>query len=539
MLLTSRANGNRFLFARDEERYGDEFLHCTLPKDTFAAMNVYQPSKAPSASMELSLSARDQGAVQQAMDLHFKMNHPSDEYLISTIESAPQKFSVTPADIRLMRRVKGQCTGCLQGKMASHAQLPTSKDTSYAVGEAAVGDVMFVDLPDGTKKPLLLVCDLQSRCLIGVELGSRSLEDLKSGYISVKDTYKQYGYDLKVFKFDRESSVVSLTQYIQSTGCTPILSAAGQKQGLIEVMIKTVKDRARATISSVRDDYGYILPRKFYLKLIHDVIQTINIIVKPGESKSPREFFTRYDLDPMRDLRASFGEIVVCHRPKRSSSRNLDPKAEWSIIVGRSINKSGVLQVYIIDTQRYAFRFKFIRARVPDTVLAQIKAMDPTEPILPEDDAVLIADLVADTTEPLSNAADIFSADNSSTLSLPMSPLPHSEGVDEGAPAEESDSGADIHSEGDLDANESDDRLHEGSVQAAHHGYNLRSRKPPGLHLQNDYYVNSTKQLTFSKAMKVRPEAAKESMIKELNRFSTRMYSKEFLRLTYQRRNIL
>ena len=88
----------------------------------------------------------------------------------------------------------------------------------------------------------------------------------------MKDTYKQYGYDLKVFKFDRESSVVSLTQFIQSTGCTPILSAAGQKQGLIEVMIKTVKDRARATISSVRDDYGYILPRKFYLKLI----QTIN-----------------------------------------------------------------------------------------------------------------------------------------------------------------------------------------------------------------------------------------------------------------------
>ena len=109
-------------------------------------------------------------------------------------------------------------------------------------------------------------------------------------------------------------------------------------------------------------------------------------------------------------------------------------------------------------------------------------------------------------------------------LSLPLPILlllficlsPHSEGVDEGAPAEDSDSVAETHSEGDLDANERNNRLHEGSVQAAHQGYNFRSQKPPGLHLRNDYYVNSTKQLTFSKAMKVRAEAAKDSIIKEL-----------------------
>ena len=90
--------------------------------------------------------------------------------------------------------------------MASHAQHPTSKDTSYGVGETAIGDVIFVDFPCGTRKTLLFVCDLQSRCLTGVELGSRSPDDLKSGYISVKDTYKQ---NLKVFKFDRVLSCVS------------------------------------------------------------------------------------------------------------------------------------------------------------------------------------------------------------------------------------------------------------------------------------------------------------------------------------------
>ena len=39
------------------------------------------------------------------------------------------------------------------------------------------------------------------------------------------------------------------------------------------------------------------------------------------------------------------------------------------MVVRRSMNKTGVLKVYLVGTRRYAYRLHFSRARVPEWVI--------------------------------------------------------------------------------------------------------------------------------------------------------------------------
>ena len=39
------------------------------------------------------------------------------------------------------------------------------------------------------------------------------------------------------------------------------------------------------------------------------------------------------------------------------------------MVVRRSMNKTGVIKVYLIGTRKYAYRLKFKRAKVPEWVI--------------------------------------------------------------------------------------------------------------------------------------------------------------------------
>ena len=373
--LTNFASGNRYEFIRDRSIWPDGMMHCVMPVSIFRAMNtsLYQPPTVPEPPI---LSAAVEETVKTAENLHWKLDHPSDEALCRTIAANPGAFACKCEDVKLMRKVKGPCPSCAQGKMVSHPQLPSTKSKDYEVGEAAAGDVMFLENAKGGTDPALLMVDLTSRCMLGYVVEGRTTFHIKGAFDKVMSAYQEHGHKLRVLKFDRESAVVSLCDHLRGSGITPKLNAAGQKVGEAEVSIRIIKDRMRSTYYGIRQKYNYLLPKLFFKDLFIDSIKTQNLIVRHDESKCPRELFTGSKLDPLRDLRADFGEIVLCLRPKEGACRGMEPKADWAIILDRSINGTGVIKVYNIEAKSYAHRLKFIRAVVPGSILSLIAKVD-------------------------------------------------------------------------------------------------------------------------------------------------------------------
>jgi hypothetical protein len=74
-----------------------------------------------------------------------------------------------------------------------------------------------------------------------------------------------------------------------------------------------------------------------------------------------KQFFgIRKPIDPLRDLRAAIGEILLFKKPKKGvSSPMSEYRAKWGIVVFRAFNGTGVLQAYLIETKSYGHRFKF------------------------------------------------------------------------------------------------------------------------------------------------------------------------------------
>ena len=72
--------------------------------------------------------------------------------------------------------------------------------------------------------------------------------------------------------------------------------------------------------------------------------------------------FTLRAIDYERDFRCHWGDLVIVKKPKGISSNQ-------AMVVRRSMNKTGVLRVYLIGTRRYAYRLHFRSVKVPEWVI--------------------------------------------------------------------------------------------------------------------------------------------------------------------------
>lgn len=87
----------------------------------------------------------------------------------------------------------------------------------------------------------------------------------------------------------------------------------------------------------------------------------------------------------------SLGDLVILKRLKGISS-DLGVTGEWDMVFRRSMNKTGVLKVYLIGTRKYAYRLHFKRAKVPWWVTTARNSIG--------DASIVFADSIEETTDP-------------------------------------------------------------------------------------------------------------------------------------------
>ena len=120
--------------------------------------------------------------------------------------------------------------------------------------------------------------------------------------------------------------------------------------------------------------YGYMPANQFNIDLCLDTIAVLNRTKRDGYEATPYELFTGGTIDYERDFRCRWGELIIVKKPKGISS-DLRATGEWAMVVRRSMNKTGVIKVYLIGTRKYAYRLKFKRAKVPEWVITAMNSI--------------------------------------------------------------------------------------------------------------------------------------------------------------------
>jgi len=387
--------GRTWYFIRDEDRYDDKLLHCTVDIKTAKCFAInreqrfYDPMMVPEEQMY--------GKMNKLINaMHVRFSHASAGELKRILKLKLNEFQeINATDIDHWYQELGRfCSGCAEGKMKEHARIQSSKPLqSKNPGGVTVGDIMFVEGLKNVKKPLMIHVDVCTKFVTGIPLKDKSEEICTSAIMQVKAVYTRNEQDLKQLVFDREPGIVPLEDVLNENGIELKLKAAGQKVGLAEVTIRLIREKARATKAGVRMKFGYLPPNQFNMDLCMDCISVLNRIPKQNQEKTPYELFTNRKTDHKRDFRVEWGEPVVVKKPKGITS-DLNVTGQWGVVVRRVMNGTGVLKVYLVQSKKYAYRLHFTRAAAPEWVLEDLKNLNPDMSIgFEEEDHVVNEDL--------------------------------------------------------------------------------------------------------------------------------------------------
>jgi hypothetical protein len=283
---------------------------------------------------------------------------------------------VNTEEIDIWKKVHGDfCTGCIEGAMKEHDRVKSTKPLSAEkAGEVGAADLMFVEGRADYKTPLYVHVDVATKAIIGVPMKNKDEESCLSAFKAVQAAHSIEGAELKSVVFDRESAIIALEPQIVEAGVKLLPKAAGQKVGLAEVNIRSIRIKSRSAKAGVRERYGYLPANQFNVDLCMDSIGVLNRVPKEGKSITPIEEFTGKKPDWIRDFRADWGEPVIVKKPKGIAS-NLKVVGEWAIVVRRVMSGSGVLKVYLVQSKKYAWRLKFRRATPPDWVIGALNSI--------------------------------------------------------------------------------------------------------------------------------------------------------------------
>jgi len=172
--------GKVWYFVRDEDRYDDKLLHCTISlkeAKCFGAVkeqNFYDPKKVPEEEKHAKKNVL-------ITTVHGRWDHASANELknILKVDKNMVADGITAKDIDNWYEEKGCfCSGCVEGKMKEHARVKSKKPLKSNVpGEVTVGDIMFVEMKDNRKQPLLIHTDVYTKLITGQELENKGSEE--------------------------------------------------------------------------------------------------------------------------------------------------------------------------------------------------------------------------------------------------------------------------------------------------------------------------------------------------------------------------
>eukprot|EP01036_Dinobryon_divergens_P034190 gene34190-44172_t len=397
---------NRFCLSRE----GREYIFTHRPNGLYGYSYI-RPAAHVHIRLDKLINGRYYTAEQQrraaaGQAFHCSTGHANFQYLRFALTNGTfLNCPVTPEDLTLAEEIYGRCPGCDQGKMTQSAHSPSKEARSNVIGERVYVDLAFVD-----KAPLLVSIDEASNCILAYDLkGSKSSARLQQVLGKLEAAYLSYGHRIQNIYSDSEANLLSTEVYLNGRGILLRHSLPGRHCALVERAIRTIKDRARATLFSL----PYILPPICRIPLFLDAASCCNLVPTDATgARSPREIFTGVKIDASLHLRSKYGDYILVKTPWTSTKpKDHEPRSEAGLMVGRDFNSKGGIKVFLLGSNQIVPRDTFSIAVLTAAVIAQINSFSAQQPI--SDDLFPDAAQPADSTVPPSQAI------SKTTLPLP------------------------------------------------------------------------------------------------------------------------
>ncbi len=308
----------------------------------------------------------------QARKLHESLDHPYDPYLVRLVEKGTYRnLGLTSADFRQAEKLLGPCKHCLMAKMAKE-----TKDGHYKranqIGEYLHMDIIFLHGKNGIKQPVLFSEEQVTGHLTMIYLpNSKNSQHLMEAMDMTISFYRSFQHVVKRICTDREV-VFSSTKHFLNNKCIQLhQTTPGSHESFSERMVRSLKNRSRATLFSL----DYDLPMKLLPYLYEHVISSMNMT---GNNKctyqTPKEMVTQTTNYPTT-INDGFGTIGVFHNGNIQQHRDLEPRGEIGIIIGREYNSRSI-KVFLIKEQRIVWRSKYTKIHLDENIKHMIQQID-------------------------------------------------------------------------------------------------------------------------------------------------------------------
>ena len=321
-------------------------------------------------------TAEQQRRAAAGQAFHCSTGHTNFQYLRFALSNGTfLNCPITPEDLTLAEEIYGRCQGCDQGKMTQSSHPISTESRSTIIGERVYVDLAFVD-----KYPILVSIDEASNCILAYDLkGTKNGARIQQVLSKLEAAYRSYGHRIQNFFSDSEANFLSTEVSLNSRGIHLHHSLPGRHCALVERAIRTIKDRARATMFSL----AYTLPPVCRISLFLDAASCCNLVPTDATgARSPREIFTGVKIDASVHLRGKFGDYVLVKTPWTSSkSKDHEPRSEAGIIVGRDFNSKGGVKVFLLGSNQIVTRDSYHTAVLTDAVISQINSFSAQQPL--------------------------------------------------------------------------------------------------------------------------------------------------------------
>lgn len=367
ILVTSPA-GWRYIFSRSNGLYVANFRERERVSVTTVEGN------------ETLYTAKQKLGAAKAMKFVRSLGFPPFNVVLDAIRhNTIRNIPIDEKDLICAKEIYGKELGTVMGKTTAPSPPTVRTDSvSYEVDRVLRlhVDLLFVNSHNfflSVSEPLgLSMCSY-----LGVGKGSKTKSKILCAVKSHVLSYKSKQFDVREIISDNEPGMIASEEDIAALGVSLSLRGPNIHVPLVERKIRTVKEIARSTITSL----PYKLPNKLLPKLISFAVSRSNYF--PNKTGyvgiSPREIYFGRKIDFNRDVRSEFGEFAHAYIPNVVSN-SLAPRTEAVLLLQPSGNDSGSIICYKLDNGEFVVRDKWISLPMPKDAIVKLNQLELIDP---------------------------------------------------------------------------------------------------------------------------------------------------------------
>ncbi len=282
--------------------------------------------------------------IERILRVHEGLSHCSD-HTLNTMLKQRLLGDLTTTDLRNARKLHGKCQACIRGK------LPLLKPTENYNKEREEG-VIHVDIMHVDRELFLIGVDEKTGYIMVAYIKNKSKEQLWIGLSKITSEYKGKERKVKRVCSDREQGIIALKDRLSQQGISLYLSAADSHDSVVERHIRTIKNKARATLANIQ----YKVPKSWMKYLINYVVISQNLVPNnKTNGQSPYEIMTGRKIKQWMHEYA-FGEVILARNTYVEQKSSMTNRASYGIVIGRELSSNHAYIIYDIESKEILSR---------------------------------------------------------------------------------------------------------------------------------------------------------------------------------------